>query len=157
METQMKLLFLDIDGVIADYESNGFTTNSGIIVPYGFYPEYVQRLNNVITQTGCKIVVSSDWRNHFGWNDMKEVFEHYGILSDVLFGYTANLPSYNAMTLSKGRADEILNFVNLYRPDKFCAVDDLDLSPWIDPESKFVKTVDGIYEKHENKLIEFLK
>lgn len=57
----MKVIFLDIDGVLNMYGSSSRT----FMKPYGQHiePHLVQRLNYIVEQTKCKIVISSSWRS----------------------------------------------------------------------------------------------
>jgi hypothetical protein len=52
----MKILFLDIDGVLNDHRKNPCNDYCGIL------PHCMAELNRVIEATGCEIVVSSSWR-----------------------------------------------------------------------------------------------
>ena len=52
----MKVLFLDIDGVLNGHEYDDEAASCNI------RRELVKILNRVITETGCKIVLSSAWR-----------------------------------------------------------------------------------------------
>lgn len=51
----MKVLFLDIDGVLATAETQRIGMNV-------FDPKCVQELHRIVQETGCKIVLSSTWR-----------------------------------------------------------------------------------------------
>ena len=63
----MKILFCDIDGVILPFHNN----NKRIEIPDFnssfelFDSKCVKVLNEIIQETDCEIVISSDWRNHF--------------------------------------------------------------------------------------------
>jgi hypothetical protein len=52
----VKILFLDIDGVLNGHDWNDEAKSCNI------RPECVAHLNRVIRETGCKIVLSSAWR-----------------------------------------------------------------------------------------------
>jgi len=52
----MKLLFLDVDGVL---NHHGFVTGAQSC---NIVPECVGRLNRIIAETDCKIAISSAWR-----------------------------------------------------------------------------------------------
>jgi len=54
----MKVLFLDVDGVLNKANTKEKTTTG-----YNFVEDvFVRRLKDIVDQTGCKIVLSSDWR-----------------------------------------------------------------------------------------------
>ena len=62
----MKLIFLDIDGVL-NYEGYGRLTRSGTRF---VDPVLIKRLKKIIDCTGAKVVLSSTWRR--GIYDMRE-------------------------------------------------------------------------------------
>jgi len=49
----MKILFLDVDGVLNSYKTGG---------RYALTRSRVRRLAHIVSSTGCKIVLSSTWR-----------------------------------------------------------------------------------------------
>jgi hypothetical protein len=90
----MKVLFLDIDGVLnatedwIEWKVLGHSTN------YSF--EMLSRpkiamLVNIVQKTGCKLVLSSSWRLHYTNEQMIEMFKvrgcHY-ITTDILIDQT---------------------------------------------------------------------
>lgn len=54
----MKIIFLDIDGVLNSWESFKEFKTMWILSP-----ENIKQLNRIIEATGAKIVISSSWRN----------------------------------------------------------------------------------------------
>jgi len=91
----MKVLFLDVDGVLNGYPFLETATNDGNwpvrsprYAATQVNEECVERLNRVIAETGAKIVVSSTWRKHYGHREMEYIlrakgFEHRGCVIDV--------------------------------------------------------------------------
>ena len=73
----MKLIFLDIDGVLAlmykDRDDYGSL----------FHPEFVENLKSIIDATGAKIVISSTWRSS-GLEIMQEMWKHRGLPGEVI-------------------------------------------------------------------------
>lgn len=57
----MKVLFLDIDGVVNSKQTL-ITKAKG--VPLGIDPLMAFRVGKIILDTNCKLVLSSSWRNH---------------------------------------------------------------------------------------------
>lgn len=53
----MKILFLDIDGVV-----NSLYTLQRSRGMYGIDPAMADRVKRIITETGCEVVLSSTWR-----------------------------------------------------------------------------------------------
>lgn len=79
----MKLLFLDIDGVL----NNELRAQSEV---YQIDPECAQNFNSLIDRTGAKIVISSSWRLGMTLEDLKRVFEEKGLKGEII-GVTPRL------------------------------------------------------------------
>lgn len=73
----MKIIFLDIDGVLNVYPQ-GHDEYGAI-----FHPHLVENLKLILDQTGAKIVVSSTWRRS-GLSIMKEMWEKRGLPGEVI-------------------------------------------------------------------------
>ena len=81
----MKVLFLDIDGVL-NHENHykwlmetDEPTPLQRVYPYSeFNHDSCRILNRIIEETGCKIVLSSSWRLD-GINRMNILFKHFGL------------------------------------------------------------------------------
>jgi hypothetical protein len=101
----MRILFLDIDGVICTTSCYGIGKNNKWGT-YMFDSKCVALLNFIIQETGAEIILSSDWRNQHTLSEMREIFAHNGVIRGPI-GYTPSLKSYNGMNLEGGRADEI--------------------------------------------------
>jgi len=95
----MKIIFLDNDGVIclsnnwggrnkkwAKYRSenpNSSKEKKDASVQYrfdDFDKKAIKILNEIIEETGCEIVVSSDWRLHATLEELGEYYESQGII-----------------------------------------------------------------------------
>jgi hypothetical protein len=161
----MKVLFLDIDGVLncmfptpsPDYEWVDLEEWR-----YGFNPTLVARLRYVIGNTGCKIVVSSSWRHHknyapyrpeSNWRDV--LAEKLHMTRDELFaGETPYDPSGQ-------RGIEIKQWLYEHEDivDSWCVVDDevVDIEPHIDPKH-IVKTDmrRGLTKEDAERIIDVL-
>lgn len=151
----MKLLFLDIDGVLNAHEFNE-GANSNMI-----RKDKVDLLNQVLDRTGCHLVISSAWRYIVLREAMTVLgFEYllrtHGIhCSHKLDGVTWE-DSYK-----ETRADLILAYIEESVSDeereglRWVAVDDLDLKL---PAEHFVRTdgTVGLTQTHVNRLIELL-
>ncbi len=87
----MKIIFLDIDGVLnhCDTRSNvSPTTKEPLPIPIA--PECMARLNRLIAETGAKIVISSSWRTFVRWQDLGPALVRHGLIADVI-GETPDL------------------------------------------------------------------
>lgn len=73
----MKLIFLDIDGVLALMHKERDEYGSL------FHPEFVENLKSIIDATGAKIVISSTWRAS-GLEIMQEMWLKRGLPGEVI-------------------------------------------------------------------------
>jgi hypothetical protein len=81
----MKVIFLDIDGPltmgcygapvikIADFE-----------IPYAWDKEQCEALTEIINATDAKIVITSDWKQHFTGEQFERIFEYYNIPMSII-------------------------------------------------------------------------
>ncbi len=91
----MKLIFLDIDGVLNNYEWFG-RMYAGNVDPYLVRREILDRvsvgvLNHIIKQTGAKVVISSSWRFGRTVEDMRAILGKNGFVGEVV-GMTTTDP-----------------------------------------------------------------
>lgn len=146
-----KVLFLDFDGVLNCSSTPEIITPSGIAIVsgvIGISPEHVARLNRVVAETNCEVVVSSTWR-----------LGHTLILLDVLLkraGYTGNLLSITPELSGRPRGDEIRAWLKAHSTRCFAIVDDDHGMGNL--FSRLVKTnfEYGMLEEHADKLITLL-
>ena len=119
----MKIIFLDIDGVL-----NNTQTKNPRNFPYIVGPELVERLKHLVAVTGAQIVLSSTWRyDPVGLLAAK----HYGI---PFIDATPDLPE-------KPRRDEIAQWIHVHPGvERFIVIDDedddLDALPLFQPSAK---------------------
>lgn len=173
----MKIIFLDIDGVLNCRPKNpkdkwpDFNPNDERA--YGLNPELAKNLKLILDKTGAKIVVSSSWRNfddYIPW-DMEGSWREklagmVGIKKDGLFvGDTPSLATTKMVIDGKSeyvlRGLEIKKWIedNAKEDIKFCVLDDetVDIVSVID--RKFiVKTNrrDGLTRRDAEKAISIL-
>lgn len=106
----MKILFLDMDGVLVTWASMSAANEKGF--PRGYYvdpktgirshpsdPRCVKRLNRITDETGAKIVISSCWRM-FGLEVMCRYLSDQGVRGEVI-------SLTEEFRLGKHRGDEI--------------------------------------------------
>lgn len=106
----MKVLFLDIDGVL-----NYLTYKSSLPYPLSeFDPLLISKLNLILEKTGAKLVLSSDWRFMEG---IENIFKSVGIISKI-YGIT---PSGKG----KSRGHEIKMWMEGKEITRYCILDDL--------------------------------
>lgn len=141
----MKVIFLDIDGVLVTHETvcQHVTFEGRRYNP--FLPEAVANLNFILEQTGAEIVVSSSWRcDGQMWDDLLFYFSDQGINKRPI-DRTPDLP-----VLSKGgefihpnRGQEIKLYLDSNAGvEGFVAIDDdSDMDPIRD---NFVHVLGGM-------------
>ena len=148
----MKILFLDFDGVLVPLKSNTERKSFFGKPAYMFDQEAVTILNNIVEQTNCEIVVSSDWKLHWTLIELREIFKLNGISKEI-FAVTDNLSVFNSSNRVLLRATEIAAYVTVNDIKNYCAVDDLDLTFYL--KSNFVLCENAAYEGlKENSLKE---
>lgn len=153
----MKVIFLDIDGVLLTTDSFRKSRENGGIPPQSC----VTALNKITDTTGAKIVISSSWR-FLGLPRIKRRFNAWGITSDVISttsDLSHRLPS--GLWTSPQRCEEIIHWINNAVGDglveSYIAIDDddYDMSAVKD---RLIKTNidDGLTDELAQKAIEML-
>jgi len=138
----MKILFLDHDGVICLSSEWGsrYKNKEGLDSVFDrFNEKAIKVLNEIIEETDCEIVISSDWRFHASLSQMRELYKIRGIIKQPI-GYTGYVKS-NSADLEWARATEINNWLDTHDTKsvmKWVAVDDLDMLTWL--TDNFVRT-----------------
>jgi hypothetical protein len=125
----MKVIFLDIDGVMATTSCYGVAMKNKWNA-YKFDEKCVAILNFILQETGAEIIISSDWRNHYTLQEMREIFAHNFIIKGPI-GFTPSSELYHGRNLEGGRSEEIKMWLkhNAWKDDiKWVAIDDLDMS-----------------------------
>jgi hypothetical protein len=152
----MKVIFLDNDGVIClssnwgsrykkrkqHYtEDNPFQVGTEIPVEYrfdDFDTKAIKVLNDILTETGAEIVVSSDWKLHATLKELGDYYISQGIIKRPI-AVTPNLADFDSDTYSlfkwkywfeRSRVLEIEEYLKA-NPDvtHWVAVDDMNMSP----------------------------
>lgn len=123
----MKVIFLDHDGVICLPKQWGIRFNSMEDIFDPFDPNAVSVLNEILKETDAEIVISSDWKYHANLKYMQDYYIKQGVIR-IPIGFTEDVPSDNMLlNLNKYRESAILNSINIYNPDEWVAVDDINL------------------------------
>jgi hypothetical protein len=79
-----KLIFLDFDGVL-----NSDLSVSQLGTRYKFWPQSVQALNQLLSESGALIVISSTWREHWTLKENAASLEQAGLLPGRVVGKTS--------------------------------------------------------------------
>jgi len=133
------ILFLDHDGVVCLSTEWGsrFKNKEGLDSVFDrFNDKAIKVLNQIIEETDCEIVVSSDWRFHAPLEQMQELYRIRGI-KKVPIDYTRSgldLKQFMSMGIHRNneleatRSFEILDWLKAHpEVTKWVAVDDLDM------------------------------
>lgn len=151
----MKLLYIDIDGPLATDEcffKKEKTKWSNAL--YRMNDNCVFVLNEIIQETGCDLIVSSDWRNYFTLDELGEIFEWNGIIKNPI-GITSD-EKLSLSDLDRNRGHQIKKSVDELKLEKWVAIDDLFLEKLIE-NFVYCDPIDGLCGKGiKQKVINFL-
>jgi len=120
----MKILFLDIDGVLNSFDNMNAMCTLGKYTGDKSYDEYghkfdercVRWLEYIVIETDCDIVISSTWRRA-GLDKMKKMWEDRKLPGDII-------------DITPRRVDE--SIISLYSKDNPRADRGYEIQQWID-------------------------
>lgn len=114
----MKVIFLDIDGVMNGIEAKGQHPDARRGLVSFLDPGPVELLNRIIAATGAVVVVSSTWRLGIPWNDLVEAFREAGCTATIIGG----TPDIDA----RDRQLEVMTWLasQKVQPERFVVIDD---------------------------------
>ena len=142
----MKIIFLDIDGVLVTQNSTG---------PWKFDPICVKRFKKILKATDAKIVISSTWRFMQSIDELRVMFNSCGLDGKRIFDTTPKIDlSSRGAEIARWLSENNRNN-NLI--ENFIVIDDdNDISPF---EDKFINTTweDGISEHNVEHAIFLLE
>lgn len=95
----MKVLFLDIDGVL-NSETYFQTLTNPAVLPADSHidPQAVASLQQIIDGSQAKVVISSSWRKFFSLDELRRILAGKGLLADII-GATPSTHSHRARGL----------------------------------------------------------
>ena len=150
----MKILFLDIDGVLNStkffYEKNELEYYKNISFPLdSFDYRKIELLNYILDETNAKLVISSDWRYD---DDLEPCLKFHGLKHEI-YGRTSydkhGRRGYEVQKYLLSLKEEI---------DNYCIIDDID--EWFLPiqSNNVVKTTfnEGLTKELSEKVINIL-
>ena len=153
-----KVLFLDHDGVICLPDNWGSRYKKKAKFD-DFDKKAIKVLNQIIEETNCEIVISSDWRYKTTLEYLQQLYTERGIKTAPIS--ITDMPEYVSTSLpERQRAGEIDMWVteNLTDSDRWVAVDDLDMRYFL--KDNFVWTpryLEGIKQSGiKEKIIKIL-
>lgn len=157
----MKVVFLDIDGVLNGYNKWTYliiNISKVLHIPARFISKwlkifevkerYVRRLSKIIRNTGAKIVMSSSWRHGYWNTPYEEMYYDQKRLHDLLNKYNLEVIDITPSSVNGKREDEINQWLleTKLTIDKFVILDDesYDLQSFIGKELvKTSKVIEG--------------
>ena len=169
----MKLIFVDIDGVIngSDFfkKRHQFRKENNLKVeqfPDHVDPATIKRLTRIIEETGAKIVISSTWRKLYSLEELQKGLDGEGLRGEII-GLT---PIFESPDMPEGyerqrmvfRGTEIFAYISKHFPkwylkkDYVIIDDDSDMLYW--QKDNFVNTDReiGLTDKDAELAIEIL-
>ena len=161
----MKIIFLDVDGVLNsdrymasqkfNEEIRGYKDMWEVInkVPHTHLdPAAIKLLNTLVEQSGAEVVLSSTWRLRFTLDEMNEMLASRG----AKFTIVNKTPP--ARRFRSYRGEEVRDYLKSLeeQPESFVILDDIDQFPLL--KDNFVRTTerDGLTETHVQKALDIL-
>lgn len=161
----MKILFLDIDGVLNSDASDKYFKDLGVPAPKTFEelkkvsytrfcPVALNNLRSIFKAVPeARVVFHSTWRRYFDLSELKEMFAYHGFKKSL----------FKDCTLIKLSGGDKVHSINSYLSDnkkivKYAVVDDEDLS-YGKVEGHFVQTNStvGLTSANAQAIIDLLK
>ena len=146
----MKIIFLDVDGVLNNYETTELTPDKYI----GIDDKLVELLSKIVKLTDAKIVLMSDWKDD--WNLQKpdgvyldKKLEKYGL--EIIARTYESYPSR--------RGEGVRAYLKENKVEEYVLIDDTEFSDFTDElEERFVNTdpVSGLTLEDVQKAIKIL-
>ena len=175
----MKVVFLDIDGVLQPYSSenkfyeinkqakelvNSLSKKYGVdyakyciydilAVYHDWNNEAVERLRYVLKKTESRIIISSDWRNKKQPEKMRDLLRIHDLDK---YWYTDNIIIKKHLPLDEIRYREITDSLNRYSIDNFVVLDDMMKMQRYFPNNSVI-TYDYMSVNNMNDCIKILK
>jgi hypothetical protein len=130
---QQPIIFIDIDSVLVTTRQHFSKKLHPKYMTCPFDSKCVKVLNEIIEKTNPIIILSSDWKLNFKLAELNEIFNDNGVNSII----TDITPDFwgtqfkSIQEIDTCRGFEILKYVHQRQIEKYVAVDDLDLRPWL--------------------------
>lgn len=153
----MKVIFLDIDGVLNSMD--WFEKNKGIKGYKKINPKKVELLKEIVDKTNAEIVLSSTWRNipeHHLFSYLVDMLKSKGMeIKSFTPKLGQNRPKEIKAWLEKNKTEEIESFISL--DDDFSEEDykEYGISDCL-VKTLFYEKDGGLRQEHVEKAIEIL-
>lgn len=104
-----KYLFLDVDGVLNSDEWYHEEWNKDHVYPQGdFDPKCVDIINDIVSKTDCKVIVSSSWRTD---SNLQSVFDKAGLKFQI-YSTTPFRDHRGNVGITNEDANRVINILN---------------------------------------------
>lgn len=164
----MKVVFLDIDGVLATPRQYATRRNKlyskdrhaqGLNIPYMWDERCVIAFNRFLLMNNVEIVLSSDWRTRFTMDEMDMICKINGVAKSPI----AFTPRFDKITeaerLGSVRAREIQAWISENSIAMWCVVDDMDLgvlgTRFVQTDERMGLGATGMVDRLEDALYAF--
>lgn len=163
----MKVIFLDIDGVLATDQQFGTVRKNfqakhhwarKLNVPYPYCQRAVAVLNEILMETGAEIVLSSDWKKFWNLEKLDIIFRANGILKSPI-DITGYMRAGFMDEFDRDRAFQIMTYIYDKNVTNYVIIDDLYLEEFVEDKDRFFRTnswegikMTGLKVKIINKL-----
>jgi len=155
MENSTPIIFLDLDGPIVT-DQMACQSNNNKWGATKFDKDNVMVLNKILKLSDAEIIISSDWRHHYYLEELKQIFEYFGVIKKPI-GVTCNFSKqFTSLDLEGARSAEIIEWLKTNGSNrKWVAIDDLLLTV---PNFIHIKrTKEGIKQTGlKDKILKFL-
>jgi hypothetical protein len=141
----MKLLFLDIDGVMTSNDL--IYDRRSLELLYPFSKGCVEALNEILKSNRLRIILTSSWRTVFDVEKQCQIFKENGVLQ-VPYGATVDLGYEN-------RSLEIKQWLQNKKIDGFVILDDLEIDGFGDNFLK-INPEEGLTRFHIPRINQIL-
>ena len=129
-----KIIFIDVDGPLAwgtwgDGKVVINEYNKTFTIPYPWVQEDCLALQKICAETNASLVVSSDWKKHFTFFQLKKIFINYGIFAPIIDITTHQdlWVKLSRPSIDWERAAQIRKWVKDNKISNWIAIDDLNL------------------------------
>lgn len=152
----MKIIFLDIDGVL-NHSTGPVDDKNYLIID----PEHVEFLNKILTETGAELVISSTWREKHDAVELKRLLQVAGVSKDFI-GVTPSLWMGSGWSTAKdlGREAEIRQWLESNQHldiEAFAIIEDQeDMGEWEATAVVRTNFNDGLGPPHVDRAVRIL-
>jgi hypothetical protein len=157
---EKRYLFLDLDDVMVTTRQHFAKKLHPKYMTAPFDSKCVKVLNEILDIAKPHIILTSDWKLKFKLDVINEIFKDNGV-ADVVFDYTPDFWGTQFTKLQDAdmcRGFEVLKYVHQYQIERYVAVDDLDLNPWlIDHFVRCTHSTEGLKQSNvKEKILKIL-